>query len=163
LAGELGDLPLAVAQAAGVLAETRMPVTEYLELLESTVAEVLDEGTPLSYPRSLARTIRIGLEQLTTADPAAAQLLGLCAFLAPEPIPPRWFPNAGPAILPEPLAATVVAPLAFRRTLSLLSRYGLAKLTDDHLSVPRLTQHLLRADTTGPQHQTTTAGNLLAA
>jgi hypothetical protein len=85
----LGDLPLALAQAAGVLSETAMPATEYLDLLDTTTAEVLDEGTPISYPRSLAKSIRIGVEQLTSTDPAAAQLLRLCSFLAPEPIPIR--------------------------------------------------------------------------
>ncbi|MCA1695323.1 MAG: TIR domain-containing protein, partial [Actinobacteria bacterium] len=162
LAQALGDLPLALTQAAGVLSETGMPVTEYLELLDTTGAEVLDEGTPISYPRSLATSLQIAVEQLTSTDPAAAQLLRLCASLAPDPIPTRWFSSAGPTILPEPLATTVAAPLAFRRTLGLLSRYGLAKLADDHLTVHRLTQHLLRADTTDPRHPTTIVGNLLA-
>ena len=156
LAQQLGDLPLALAQAAGFLSETTMPAPEYLTLLDTTAAEVLDEGVPISYPRSLAKSLRITVEQLTSTDAAAAQLLRFCAFLAPEPIPTRWFPHAGPEILPEPLAATVAAPLAFRRTLGLLSRYGLAKLTDDHLTVHRLTQRLLRADTADPPHQTTT-------
>jgi hypothetical protein len=163
LAEALGDLPLALAQAAGFLSETAMPATEYLNLLDTTAAEVLDEGTPISYPRSLAKSLRIAVEQLRITDPAAAQLLRLCAFLAPEPIPTRWFRSAGPAILPKPLAATVAVPLPFRRTLGLLSRYGLAKLADDYLTVHRLTQRLLRADTTDPKQATTTVENLLAA
>jgi Tetratricopeptide repeat len=35
LAGRLGDLPLAVAQAAGFMAETGMPAEQYLRLLET--------------------------------------------------------------------------------------------------------------------------------
>ena len=53
-------------------------------------------------------------------------------------------------MLPEPLAATVRAPLAYRRTLGALGRYGLVKLGDDHLTVHRLTQRLLRADDPTP-------------
>jgi TIR domain/Tetratricopeptide repeat len=162
LAEALGDLPLALAQAAGVLAETGMPATQYLDLLDTTASEVLDEGTPISYPRSLAKSLRIALDQLTAADPAATQLLRLCAFLAPDPIPTHWFPTAGPGVLPEPLAATVTAPLAFRRTLSLLSRYGLAKLADDRLTVHRLTQRLLRADAPDPTYWAETVTSLLA-
>ena len=146
-----GDLPLALAQAAGLLAETGMPVAEYLGLLDEAPAEVLDEGAPISYPRSLAKSLRVAVAQLAGADPAAAQLLSLCAFLAPEPIPTGWFPAAEPGVLPQPLAATAAAPLAYRRTLGMLGRYGLVKLGDDHLTVHRLTQRLLRADDPDPR------------
>ena len=101
LADALGDLPLALAQAAGLLAETGMPVAEYLGLLDEAPAEVLDEGAPISYPRSLAKSLRVAVAQLAGTDPAAAQLLTLCAFLAPDPIPTGWFPAADPAVLPR--------------------------------------------------------------
>ncbi len=163
LADALGDLPLALAQAAGVLSETRMPTGEYLDLLAQAPAEVLDEGRPLSYPGSLARSVRVAVTTLTNADPAAAQLLGLCGFLAPEPVPTAWFPAAAAAgVLPAPLATTVAAPLAYRRALGLLSRYGLVKLGDGQLSVHRLTQCLLRADDPDPDHTATVVGRVLA-
>ena len=101
LAEALGDLPLALAQAAGVLAETAMPAPEYLTLLATTGAEVLDEGTPISYPRSLAKSIRIGVEQLASTDLAAAQLLRLCAFLALNPSPLDGSLAPGPASCPN--------------------------------------------------------------
>jgi hypothetical protein len=161
LADSLGDLPLALAQAAGVIAETGMPAPEFLDLLDTTPAEVLDEGAPISYPRSLAKTIRIAVDHLATADPAAVQLLRLCGFLAPQPIPTRWFTTRAD-VLPEPLAAIAAAPLAYRRTVALLSRYGLATLADKHLTVHRLTQRLLRADTLDHEQPTATVANLLA-
>jgi hypothetical protein len=93
------------------------------------------------------QTDRIGEQYATFAaawrlvDPAtrsarrsrrcAAQFLGLCAFLAPEPIPIRWFTGAGPGVISEPLATAAAAPFAFRRSLARLSRFGLAKLPDD--------------------------------
>jgi hypothetical protein len=45
LAGELGDLPLAVAQAAGFMAETAMAAAEYLDLLRNRAAQLLDYGS----------------------------------------------------------------------------------------------------------------------
>ena len=162
LADALGDLPLALAQAAGLLAETGMPVGEYLGLLDEAPAEVLDEGAPISYPGSLARSLRVALAQLTGTDPAAAQLLTLCAYLAPDPIPTGWFPATDPAVLPEPLAATTRAPLAYRRALGTLGRYGLVKLGDNHLTVHRLTQRLLRADDPTPEQTAATVGRVLA-
>ena len=46
LAAELGDLPLAIAQAAGFMAETGMPAAEYLELLRTRAGQLLDQGAP---------------------------------------------------------------------------------------------------------------------
>jgi hypothetical protein len=163
LADALGDLPLALVQAVGVLAETAMPATEYLQLLDTTPDAVLDEGVPLSYPRSLAKALRIAVDHLTDANAAAVQLLRLCAFLAPEPIPTRCFTAVGSGILPEPLATTVAAPLAYRRALGVISRYGLAKLTDDRIGLHRLTQRLIRADTPNRDHTITTVSHMLAA
>lgn len=104
LAKALGDLPLAVAQAAGLMAETGMPASEYLQLLGDSAAEVLSEGTPGSYPVPLAAAVRVSLDRLTSEDEAAGQLLTVCAFLAPEPIPTRLFTAAPDGVLPEPLA-----------------------------------------------------------
>ena len=42
LAEALGDLPLAIAQAADLLAETAMPVDDYLHGLDQHAAELLD-------------------------------------------------------------------------------------------------------------------------
>ena len=54
LADALGDLPLALAQAAEYLAETGMGAAEYLALLRTRAREILDQGHPVSYPMSLA-------------------------------------------------------------------------------------------------------------
>jgi hypothetical protein len=163
LADELGDLPLALAQAAGVLAETGMSAREYSDLLDVTPAEVLDEGAPISYPHSLARSIRIAVNRLRAVDLAAVQLVELCAFLAPEPIPTIWFPLTTPGVLPEPLATTVSSALAYRRTLAILVRFGLAKLTDDEIIVHRLTQRLLRADVLSPERLALRVGRIVAS
>lgn len=104
LADHLGDLPLAVAQAAGFIDETGTPVEEYLRLLESQAERLLEEGTPESYPRSLVAATSLIAERLGEDDPAAAELACLCAFLGPEPIPENLF-TAVPAELPEGLAA----------------------------------------------------------
>ena len=42
-----------------------MPVDDYLGLLDEAPAEVLDEGTPIFYPESLAKSLRVALAQLT--------------------------------------------------------------------------------------------------
>jgi hypothetical protein len=46
LTAALGDLPLALAQAGGFLAETGMPASRYLGLLATHAQELLDQGAP---------------------------------------------------------------------------------------------------------------------
>lgn len=164
VAEAVGDLPLAVAQAAGLMAETGMPASEYLQLLGESAAEVLSEGKPGSYPVPLAAAVRISMERLTREDQAAGQLLRVGAFLAPEPIPTRLFTTAPTGALPEPLATVVTSTLAFRRCLGRIGRYALARITPEQLQLHRLTQAIVR-DTQPPQQRTdntTTVEALLA-
>jgi hypothetical protein len=137
LADHLGDLPLAVAQAAGFIAETGMPAAQYLGLLETQAGQLLNQAAPTpSYPRLLAATARLAAERLEAEDPAAAQLASVCAFLAPEPIPEDLFTsNAGE--LPGELAARAADPLAWRQTLARLGRKSLARIGQHGLVMHR--------------------------
>ena len=106
LAGQLGDLALAVVQAAGFMAETGTPAGQYLDLLRTQAGKLLDQATPgSSYARSLAAATRLTADRLDREDPAAAQLASLCAFLAPEPIPENLFTN-----IPGDLPGELVSP-----------------------------------------------------
>jgi TIR domain/Tetratricopeptide repeat/NB-ARC domain len=142
LAAELGDLPLAVAQAAGFMAETGMPAGQYLGLLRTRAGELLTQGTPGSYPRSLAAVTGLAADRLAAEDPAAAELASLCAFLAPEPIPEELF--TAPAVLPGELAVRAADPLAWRQTLARLGRQSLARVDYRGVVMHRLTQAILR-------------------
>ena len=114
LAAGLGDLPLALAQAAAFMAGTGTPAREYLGLLQSRAGPLLDQPVPgSSYPRSLAAATTLTAARLADDDPAAAELAGLCAFLAPEPIPADLFTGV-PGVLPHDLAARAADPLAWR-------------------------------------------------
>ncbi len=154
LAEQLGDLPLAVAQAAAYLAETGMSVTEYLNLLGTRAAELLDRGRPRSYPRSLAGTTRVAAERLGSNAPLAAELLSLCAFLAPEPIPYDLFAVAANQI-PGALAAQVADPLAWRELIAAVARSSLARIDQSGIQLHRLTQAILR-DLLGPEQAAAT-------
>jgi hypothetical protein len=157
LAAELGDLPLALAQAAGFMAETGLPAAGYLELLRTRAGQLLDQAAPgASYPRSLAAATRLAVDRLDRDDPAAAQLAGVCAFLAPEPVPDDLFTSA-PGELPGELAARAGDPLAWRQTLARLARQSLARIDDRGLVMHRLTQAILRDRLTGEQAAATRA------
>jgi Bacterial transcriptional activator domain/Tetratricopeptide repeat/NB-ARC domain len=161
LAGTLGDLPLALVQAAGFLAETGMPVEQYLRLLDNRAGELLGQCPPESHPLSLAAVIQISTDRLADVDPVALALVRIGAFLAPEPIPADILTQP---ILPdghdrppelEALSAAVTSPVAAHRSLGWVGRYGLAR-TDRGLRLHRLTQTVLRdqltADSTAAYH-----------
>jgi hypothetical protein len=143
LAAELGDLPLAVAQAAGFMAETGMTAVEYLGLLATRAGQLLAMGETGSYPQSLAVATALIADRLATEDPAAAQLASVCAFLAPEPIPEDLFTSAA-GQLPGELADRASDRLAWRQTLARLQRQSLARVDQRGLVMHRLTQAILR-------------------
>jgi tetratricopeptide (TPR) repeat protein len=144
LAGQLGDLPLAIAQAAGFMAETGTSATLYLELLQTHTGPLLAQTAPgADYPQSLAAATQLIAGRLDQDDPAAAQLASLCAFLAPEPIPEDLFTGALGA-LPGELAARAADPLGWRQTLARLARQSLARIDQRGLVMHRLTQAILR-------------------
>jgi TIR domain/Tetratricopeptide repeat/NB-ARC domain len=149
VAERVGDLPLALAQAAGVLAETGITPLEYLHALQVEAAQVMEAGTPATYNTSLAAVVRVASAKLGQVDQASVQFLHICAFLAPEPVPISWFSRAaassapgsgaGPAALdsddaaanplPEALAAVASSAFALAQLAGRLARYGLARVT----------------------------------
>ncbi|MGH3812627.1 MAG: FxSxx-COOH system tetratricopeptide repeat protein, partial [Pseudonocardiaceae bacterium] len=149
LAVALGDLPLALTQAAGFLAETGISVDHYLGLLETRADELLEQSPPESHPLSLAAAIRVSTDRLAEVDPAALALVRIGAFFATEPIPAdvltRPIAVTGHSQPPElkVLTAAVASPVAAHRSLGRVGNYGLARI-DRGLQLHRLTQAVLR-------------------
>ncbi|MGH3930507.1 MAG: FxSxx-COOH system tetratricopeptide repeat protein [Pseudonocardiaceae bacterium] len=144
LAEALGDLPLALAQAAAQLADTATGVESYLALLAERTTELLAQGTSATYPVSLAASVHIALDRFNAESPAALHLLTLAAYLAPEPIPLTLF-TTHPAQLPDALRTTAGDPLAFTALIRLLRRHGLARVESATLMLHRLLAAILRA------------------
>jgi transcriptional regulator with XRE-family HTH domain len=143
LAAALGDLPLALAQAASFMVGTGTSAGQYLDLLQSRAGQLLDREVPRSYPRSLAAATTVTATRLAAHAPAAAELASLCAFLAPEPIPEVLFTRAAD-LLPGELAAQAADPLTWRQTLAELAGQSLARIDQRGVQMHRLTQVILR-------------------
>ena len=134
-----------------------MSAAQYLDLLATQAGTLLDQAAAgSSYPRSLAATTRLAASRLDDADPAAAQLAGVCAFLAPEPVPEDVFTSALDK-LPGELAERAADPLAWRQTLAHLARQSLARIDQRGLVMHRLTQAILRDRLTPEQAAATRA------
>jgi tetratricopeptide (TPR) repeat protein len=143
IAEALGHLPLALEQAAAYLEQTHTPPGEYLKLLATRTRELFALGRPTTSEQTIASTWSVSLQRVHAEAPAGAELLRLCAFLAPDDIP-RWLLETHPEALPESLAATVQDRLAYQHALGTLGRYSLAGITDDAVSVHRLVQAVIR-------------------
>lgn len=135
VARELDGLALALEQAGAYIEEEAISFAEYLTHWRSRRDSVLawhDERL-MKYPRSVAITWETTFERLP--EPAR-RLLGVMAWLAPEPIP-LWFFDA------DSLAEAVSEP---RRALAALKRYSLARFdtTGESVAVHRLVQEIAR-------------------
>ncbi|MFE1840298.1 FxSxx-COOH system tetratricopeptide repeat protein [Streptomyces sviceus] len=148
IAHELGDLPLAVGQTATWLSESNMPVDRYLAQLRDRPADTLDHTQlpPREYPNSAARTWQISVDDLRRRDRAAAEMLEICSFFGPDPIPMRLL--YGRAVT-RALTMDADEPrdeMAIAQLLRLLNRYGLARSDQgsETLTVHRLVQAVIR-------------------
>src|SRR5579884_2514440 len=135
MAEELGNLPLALAQAAAYITETRKSLSDYLQLFEQHRKELLQRGKPFpGYKGTVATTWDLSFKDLAQESPLGADLMNLCAFLAPEGIPRdilrRW--------------DKVTDDIAFDDAIAALLRYSLVEAAPESLSVHRLVQEITR-------------------
>jgi len=144
LADDLGDLPLALEQAGAYIETTGTALTDYQELFRSRRKELWeDESHPQDYPDSVATTWSLAMEEVSKESKEAADLLNLCAFLAPDDIHIEML-GEGADHIPEPLASTASDRLAMNRAIRALRRYSLIDVSDESLSVHRLVQAVVR-------------------
>ncbi len=162
IADVLGDLPLALAQAAAYLAETATTAEDYLTLLDQRTIELLAQGASAGYPMSLAASVQIAVDRLAAQSPAALALLTLAAYLGPEPIPLTLF-TTDPAQLPDPLGTAAGDQLAFSALIRLLHRHGLVRVESVTLALHRLHAAILRAQPRRQPDLPTLAVRLLRA
>ena len=96
LAERLGDLPLAIAQAAATARNSDRSLTRYLERLDAYGSERVIHPVPGDYytddvATALSMAIEDALENLEDgAKQAARYLLGTLALLAESGVPTRW-------------------------------------------------------------------------
>ncbi|MFI1763436.1 FxSxx-COOH system tetratricopeptide repeat protein [Streptomyces sp. NPDC020800] len=145
LAEALGDLPLALVQAAAWRAETGMPASEYLRLFESKQNELLETAPPPDYQLPVAAAWNVSLDHLETRSPGALRLLQLCSYFAPDPISRQILSGPGYNTAFPELDAALNDPMKLARAIREINRYSLARI--DHrtnsIEMHRLVQHVL--------------------
>lgn len=147
LADKLGDLPLALAQAAAYIDMRSITICRYVELYrEPALARQLrDAGLDSTeYPESVARTWLLSFTQLSAEHPAAVELLRLCAFMDPDDIDLDLL-SAGRKESGEILASVLGNQLERTEAAGALAATSLVTVpAKDHLRVHRLVQGVTR-------------------
>lgn len=147
LADRLGDLPIAVEQAAAWQAEAGLSVQHYLSLLNKQMSTMLAANPPEGYQPSIVAAWTLAFEDLQRHSPEGAALVQLCSFLGPNPIPYAllWeFRRA--ADLPPELQSMLRDEFSFYRAVREAGRRALVKVdpSQEALTEHRLVQAVLR-------------------
>jgi class 3 adenylate cyclase/tetratricopeptide (TPR) repeat protein len=149
LAAELGNLPLALEQAAAYIAETNASFSSYLSAFRKRRVTLLERAGGLVSHDTVGVTWSANFEAVERASAAAADVLRVGAFLAPDAIPFEVF-SKGAHALGGPIAEAVSDPdeLAIAELFRPLARYSLIRAdTKLHAyGVHRLVQEIVRAE-----------------
>jgi Tfp pilus assembly protein PilF len=144
LAQALGDLPLAMEQAAATIVQTGITFAEYLMRFERHWVELLQQGpSRRDYPDSLAMAWELSFRQIEEDTPEAARLLNLCAYMGHEEIP-RGIITKGAAALPQSLAETARNPVLLDEAVTALRRFSLVSSNEKSLWLHRLVSAVAR-------------------
>jgi hypothetical protein len=164
IADQLGDLPLALEQAAAYLDRTATPAEQYLGLLKTRLQDMLARGTAAGHEATTLATLELSRQHLARTSPAAGHLLEMASYLGPVQIPLDLFSNH-PGLLPAPLAAAAADPVAFADAVGQVIGFSLARRTNDGFTVHRLVAAAIRASLGHAQSETvlTTVLDLLYA
>ncbi len=147
IAVALAQFPLALDQAGAYIEETGCSLHDYFQIYQQhSYALLARRGKQVThYSESVATTWSLSFQHIEQNNPAAAELLQLCAFLAPDRIPEELLIEGAP-YWPHTLQQAVVDPLAFNQLIETLLAFSLVKRLAEHhlLSIHRLVQVVQR-------------------
>lgn len=147
LAELLGNLPLAIAQAAAFIENNDGTIGSYLQLYRNprVARQLRIKGlASAEYPASVAVTWLLHFRQLARESPAAISLLRLCAFLDPDSIALEVLDIENGAA-GHRLARSMKDPLERTETLGALARTSLISVVgNQNIRIHRLVQTVTR-------------------
>jgi hypothetical protein len=130
LAGDLGDLPLALAQAGAYIAHTGIGVRRYRDLLRASPKRMYASAPAGGDPEKLvAKAWAVTRARIGEISPLAIDMLNLLTCFAPDDLPRDVLVRAVDADELDAVDA-----------MSLLASFSMIDLADDGVSVHRLVQ-----------------------
>ncbi len=145
IAKELGYLPLALDQAGAYIEETGISLPDYLALYQRERKTLLARRGGLTDDHApVATTWSLAFDKLAASNPAAIDLIHLCAFLAPDAIAEEMLIQ-GAHYVSEDLQQAANSQITWDDTIRDLGKYSLLSRQAETktLSLHRLVQAVL--------------------
>jgi tetratricopeptide (TPR) repeat protein len=143
----LDGLPLALDQAGAYIEETGSGLSGYLERYRRQSASLLQRrgAFVLDHPEPVATTWSLSFEKVKKANPAAADLLRLFAFLYSDAIPEEIITEGAPDLGPV-LDSFATNLIELDDAIAELHKYSLVRRNPESktLTIHRLVQAVLR-------------------
>ena len=147
IAEAVDGLPLALDQAGAYIEETGCSLSNYLTFFKTRRNRLLRMRGQIAsgHPEPVATTWSLSIEKVEQANPAAAELLRLCAFLHPDEIPEAMLLE-GAAELKPILRSLAEDELDWNEAIGELRKYSLLKRDSEEkiLNIHRLVQVMVR-------------------
>ena len=143
----LDGLPLALDQAGAYIEETGCSLSDYLKFYHSRRKRLLRTRgqNATGHPEPVATTWSLAFEKVQAANPAAAELLRLCAFLHPDEIPESMMIEGASELGPllQPMAED---EMELNEAIGELRKYSLIKRDPEKkiLNMHRLVQVVIK-------------------
>jgi tetratricopeptide (TPR) repeat protein len=143
VAENLGRLPLALAQAAAYINQTKTTLQHYSDLVHRQMGEIMSTHPPSDYNVPVATTWSMSIAEADARAHGAQDLLIFCSYLAPDRIQ-RKLAVECVEVLPQPLATVISNPVRYDLAVAALAHYSLVTADVDHIAVHRLVQWTVR-------------------
>jgi hypothetical protein len=144
---KMDGLPLALDQAGAYIEETSCGLAGYIDLYQKRGDKLLKRrgGLVTDHPEPVATTWFLSFEKVVLANPAAADLLRLCAFLAPDAIPEEVINEGAPDLSPI-LQHVAADPFELHTAIEALHKFSLVKYDPEMktLTIHRLVQVVIK-------------------
>ncbi|WP_327270545.1 tetratricopeptide repeat protein [Streptomyces sp. NBC_01218] len=165
VAADLGCLPLALAHAAAYVRQSGITLQHFHALLTTSRQRLLNEYQPDHSSTPVTLTWSLSLRRSDEQTPGTADLMALCAMLAPDEIP-RQLLHVHADALGGTLGTVLADLVAFDAVVRSLVKYSLVKAAPDALRLHRLVQDAVLSGLTAAdavQWLTRAAAMVLAA
>lgn len=161
----LDAFPLALEQAGAYIEETACSLVDYLQIYQTHRKDLLARRGMLAtnYPATVATTWALSFQKVEQANPAAAELLRFCSFLAPDKIPEELIRDG--VAQWSPLLQQAVADLfTFNQMVEELLKFSLVQRLAENqtLGIHRLVQ-AVQIDTMEPEVRRRWAARVIQA
>lgn len=161
---EFGGLPLALDQAGAYLEETGCGLNDYLDMYHQSRLALLQErgGMVLDHPQPVATTWELSFTCVRNTNPAAEDILSICAFLQPEAIPEDILLKGADYLGPS-IQLLVANQFAFHQALKALRAYSLIQRNPSTrmLSVHQLVQAVIIDEMDQAQYHSNTKNDFV--